>query len=51
MDWMLNGYQLRKRYKKFSIEYNKNTIEELAHEMGESHKHTDNVSVDNRPLR
>ena len=51
MDWLLNGYQMRKRYKKFSIEFNKNEMERLAHELGESHKHSEIAKPDNRPLR
>lgn len=42
---------MRKRYKKFSIEFDKSEKERLAHELGETHKHTTETVVDNRGLR
>lgn len=39
MNWILNGFEMRNKYKKFSIEYNRKEKERLAHEMGESHAH------------
>lgn len=42
---------MRKRYKKFSIEFDKGERERLAHELGEKHTHTEIAKPDNRPLR